>query len=70
MFDNNNIINIDLDFDAAVKKASKIYFEGGVFIYPTDTIYGFGANPLVQVCFQCHILAWLSVAVQYGCIIG
>ena len=40
-----NLINIDTDFDSAVKQASKIYFEGGVFIYPTDTVYGFGANP-------------------------
>jgi L-threonylcarbamoyladenylate synthase len=31
--------------DSAVHQASKIYFEGGVFIYPTDTLYGFGANP-------------------------
>src|ERR1017187_7913482 len=39
------LINIDADINIAVKQASKIYFEGGVFIYPTDTIYGFGANP-------------------------
>jgi L-threonylcarbamoyladenylate synthase len=39
------LINIDSDIDSAVKQASKIYFEGGVFIYPTDTVYGFGANP-------------------------
>ena len=41
----DNLINIDEDFDKAVQIASKIYFGGGVFIYPTDTIYGFGANP-------------------------
>ena len=40
-----NLMNIDEDFDGAVESASKIYFSGGVFIYPTDTIYGFGANP-------------------------
>jgi L-threonylcarbamoyladenylate synthase len=28
-----------------VKEALRIYYSGGVFIYPTDTIYGFGANP-------------------------
>ena len=41
----DNMINIDEDFDKAVQLAGKIYFGGGVFIYPTDTIYGFGANP-------------------------
>ena len=40
-----NLFNIDSDFNGAIKRASKIYFEGGVFIYPTDTVYGFGANP-------------------------
>jgi L-threonylcarbamoyladenylate synthase len=45
MLKTDNLINIDEDFDNAVKVAGKIYFEGGVFIYPTDTIYGFGANP-------------------------
>ncbi len=45
MLINDNMINIDEDFDKAVQIASKIYFGGGVFIYPTDTIYGFGANP-------------------------
>jgi L-threonylcarbamoyladenylate synthase len=45
MFNDANLINIDVDFDGAIQKASKIYYEGGIFIYPTDTIYGFGANP-------------------------
>ena len=39
------IINIDDNFDEAVQKAKKLYLAGSVFIYPTDTIYGFGANP-------------------------
>ena len=38
-------LNIDKDFDNSVQKAKKLYLEGSVFIYPTDTIYGFGANP-------------------------
>lgn len=38
-------INIEEDLKKAIETASKLYFEGGVFVYPTDTIYGFGANP-------------------------
>lgn len=38
-------INIDENFDQAVKAATELFFSGGVFIYPTDTIYGFGGNP-------------------------
>lgn len=38
-------INIDKEFEESVKMAKQIYFEGNVFIYPTDTIYGIGANP-------------------------
>ena len=39
------LINIDNNFEESINLAKKIYFEGKVFIYPTDTIYGFGANP-------------------------
>ncbi len=39
------IINIDKKLDSAIARAKKFYLEGTVFIYPTDTIYGFGANP-------------------------
>jgi L-threonylcarbamoyladenylate synthase len=39
------LINIDDDIEKAVNYAKKIFLEGKIFIYPTDTIYGFGANP-------------------------
>jgi L-threonylcarbamoyladenylate synthase len=39
------LINIDHNIDTAVDRARKMYLNGSVFIYPTDTIYGFGANP-------------------------
>lgn len=39
------MLSIDENMDAAVQKAKKLFLEGSVFVYPTDTIYGFGANP-------------------------
>lgn len=44
----SKIVNIDEHPKEAVTAAQKIFYEGGVFIYPTDTIYGFGANPFNQ----------------------
>ncbi len=38
-------INIDTNFENAIQKAKRLFLEGSVFVYPTDTIYGFGANP-------------------------
>ena len=38
-------INIDDNLGESVNIAKRIYFEGKIFIYPTDTIYGLGANP-------------------------
>ncbi|MGE5439774.1 MAG: L-threonylcarbamoyladenylate synthase, partial [Bacteroidota bacterium] len=38
-------ISIDDDISSAVKAASEIFRNNGVFAYPTDTIYGLGGNP-------------------------
>ncbi len=48
----SRVINTDEHSREAVALAQKIYFEGGVFIYPTDTIYGFGANPFNQEALE------------------
>ncbi len=45
-------INIDIDCDAAIIKAKKLYFEGSIFALPTDTIYGFAANPFNEDAVQ------------------
>lgn len=39
------IINISDDERYSIEKAVEIYNNGGIFIYPTDTIYGLGCNP-------------------------
>lgn len=38
-------VNIDENFDKSVKLAQELFLKGSIFIYPTDTIYGFGGNP-------------------------
>jgi L-threonylcarbamoyladenylate synthase len=46
------LINVDSDINMAVSEAKKIYHSGGIFIYPTDTIYGFGCNPFNDTALQ------------------
>lgn len=45
MINNIKKINVDENLNDAVEEAARLFFNGGVFIYPTDTIYGFGGNP-------------------------
>lgn len=42
---NNILVSVDDDSVKAVKLAAGLYLQGGIFIYPTDTIYGVGGNP-------------------------
>jgi len=46
------LINVDSDINMAVSEAKKIYHSGGIFIYPTDTIYGFGCNPFNDTALE------------------
>jgi L-threonylcarbamoyladenylate synthase len=41
----SELLNIDKNIDEAVQKAKRLYLEGTIFIHPTDTVYGFAANP-------------------------
>ena len=41
----NHLFNIDSHFDQSVVEAENIFNNNGIFIYPTDTIYGIGGNP-------------------------
>lgn len=42
---NKIFYNIDDQLEESVEAASKLFLNGSIFIYPTDTIYGFGGNP-------------------------
>jgi len=46
------LINVDSDKIVAIREAKKIYHSGGIFIYPTDTIYGFGCDPFNITALQ------------------
>jgi len=40
-----SLIKVDENLESAVSFASELFLSGSIFIYPTDTIYGFGGNP-------------------------
>ena len=47
-----DFICVEEEFENSIIKAKKIYLEGGVFVYPTDTIYGLGANPFNEEALE------------------
>jgi len=46
------LINIDENFDEGIKLANELFLNGSIFIYPTDTIYGFGGNPFNETAIK------------------
>ena len=46
------LINIDENFETAIDIARELFLNGSIFIYPTDTIYGFGGNPFNEVAIK------------------
>ena len=46
------LINIDESFETAVDIARELFLNGSIFIYPTDTIYGFGGNPFNEIAIK------------------
>ncbi len=52
MHNTAELISIDNDPELAVSKASKMFNSGHIFIYPTDTIYGFGCNPFNKTALK------------------
>ncbi len=46
------LINIDENFDESIKLAYELFLNGSIFIYPTDTIYGFGGNPFNETAIK------------------
>jgi L-threonylcarbamoyladenylate synthase len=46
------LINIDENFDESISIACELFLKGSIFIYPTDTIYGFGGNPFNEMAIK------------------
>lgn len=48
------VIQVDLtkDFSEAIREAVKILQYGGTVVYPTDTLYGLGANALNEIAVR------------------
>lgn len=46
------LINIDERFEESISIATELFLKGSIFIYPTDTIYGFGGNPFNEIAIK------------------
>jgi len=49
---NSLLINIDERFEESINIARELFLKGSIFIYPTDTIYGFGGNPFNETAIK------------------
>jgi len=49
---NSLLINIDERFEESINIARELFLNGSIFIYPTDTIYGFGGNPFNETAIK------------------
>ncbi len=46
------LVNIDESFEKGIEIAQELFLNGSIFIYPTDTIYGFGGNPFNETSIR------------------
>jgi L-threonylcarbamoyladenylate synthase len=46
------LIDIDERFEESIDIAHELFLKGSIFIYPTDTIYGFGGNPFNEMAIK------------------
>ena len=46
------LVNIDESFETGIEIAQELFLNGSIFIYPTDTIYGFGGNPFNEASIK------------------
>ena len=48
----NYFLDLDSDFELAISEASQVLKEGRLVLFPTDTVYGIGADPFQSEAIQ------------------